>query len=233
MAINIVPVFDDAELSTHLPGRLPTTYAVARKAIAKCWKLDEVKDWSDKAEALASYAKQANDREFYEMACRIQLRANRRMGELLQEIEASKGGLQTGRDGAGPSRRTQAAEAAGVSGRRAKTVLRVAKVPKAEFEAAVESDHPPSVSKLAEMGTKKKPVPLYDLEGIDPEDFKVATKGGGAVHSFVRDVANVNPARVVKGLKPFEHPELCADAKKSISWLTRLVEALQCIVQKT
>src|SRR5437763_359670 len=47
---------------------------------------------------------------------------------------------------------TLAAEAAGLSGHQVKTALRVASIPKAEFEWLVESDQPSTVTDLAEIG---------------------------------------------------------------------------------
>jgi hypothetical protein len=41
----------------------------------------------------------------------------------------------------------------------------------------VEGDDPPTVTKLADRGRQAKPRPLVDLEGIQPEDYAVATDG--------------------------------------------------------
>lgn len=48
--------------------------------------------------------------------------------------------------------RTQAAQDAGLSEHQRKTALRVANVPDSEFESAVDSDNPPTVTELARMG---------------------------------------------------------------------------------
>jgi hypothetical protein len=105
---------------------------------------------ADKMEALASYARQAHDETLHNYAKRIQGRAVRRTGELLKEIEPSKG-RQPENVGA-PLRftRSQAAREAGLSTDQRNTALRVASIPPAEFEAAVESDKPPTVTELAE-----------------------------------------------------------------------------------
>jgi len=87
-------------------------------------------------------------------ADRIQARAIRRCGQLLREIEPSKGGQLT-HDGRGISR-SKSAKTAGLSERQKVTALRVANVPADEFEAAVESEHPPTVTKLAERGQKRR-----------------------------------------------------------------------------
>ena len=69
-------------------AQLPAAYSVAKKALAECEKIDECKDWADKAAALGSYARQSKDESLFKLATRIQARAIRRCGELLKEIEA-------------------------------------------------------------------------------------------------------------------------------------------------
>ena len=49
---------------------LPAKYKAARMALAECERIDERKDWSDKAKALASYAKQARNKELEHTAMR-------------------------------------------------------------------------------------------------------------------------------------------------------------------
>jgi hypothetical protein len=69
-------------------ARLPQVYEDAKTALANCVRIDECQSWADKAAALASYAKQANDEELMRQATRIRDRAIRRCGELLKQIEA-------------------------------------------------------------------------------------------------------------------------------------------------
>src|SRR4249920_1073731 len=73
-------------------ARLPVRYATACSALAECAALDECQAWADKAEAMASYARQARDDTLRKMADRIQARAIRRCGELLKQVPASAGG---------------------------------------------------------------------------------------------------------------------------------------------
>src|SRR5580704_4724681 len=75
---------------TIVGAKLPAVYSAAKEAVSKCARVDECKDWANKAEALSSYAKQANDDELEKMATRIKARAIRRCGELIREIEAAK-----------------------------------------------------------------------------------------------------------------------------------------------
>jgi hypothetical protein len=60
-------------------ARLPASYEQAKIALASCAKIDECQDWANKAEALASYAKMADDDSLRVLADRIQARAVRRM----------------------------------------------------------------------------------------------------------------------------------------------------------
>jgi hypothetical protein len=138
-------------------ARLPAAYENAKTALAQCDAIDQCQDMADKAQALASYARQANDPELRQMADRIQARAIRRCGELLRQIEPQQGVNQNIQDGTVPKvTRTKAADDAGLSERQRKTALRVANVPAAEFEKAVESPTPPTVTTLAERGTGAK-----------------------------------------------------------------------------
>ena len=156
-------------------------------ALSRCAKVDECKSWADKAEALSSYAKQANDKTLHRLADRIQARAIRREGELLEEVVAAKTGPKPKNSGPAPaanSGRFAMGRAAGLSDRQTKTALRVAKIPQPEFEEAVESENPPTVTELAERGTKRKP--LVDLGDRTPEQFQAATWLIGAVEGLQR-----------------------------------------------
>lgn len=149
------PDFAIATIPGADAARLPAVYENAKLALAECDEIDECKDWADKAQALASYARQAGDSSLHRFAERIQARAIRRCGELLKQVPQGHGARDGKRqDGAAPPlTRTQVAEDAGLSERQRKTALRVASIPEAEFEAQVDSDSPPAVAQLAKQGT--------------------------------------------------------------------------------
>jgi hypothetical protein len=102
----------------------------------------------------------------YRMAVRIQSRAIRRAGKLLSEIEKAHGANQNINTVSGINvlTRTDVAKDAGMSKRQKDTALRVASIPQPEFNQAVESDKPPTITKLAIQGTKQRPRPLIDFE---------------------------------------------------------------------
>jgi AraC-like DNA-binding protein len=115
---------------------LPVIYSEARNALAKCARIDECKNWADRAAALASYAKQADDEQLLNNAKRVKARAIDRMGELAEEIPPAKNqydAAERARTGADPSR-IQVAANVGISPRQLKTALQVHAVPRDEFE---------------------------------------------------------------------------------------------------
>ena len=135
-------------------ANLPVTYAQARNALADCQAVDECKTWADKAAALASYARQANDNELLKMATRIRDRAIRRAGELLVEVEPQPGARTDREPSVGATTRFTVAKGAGMSRGQAVTAIRVARIADEDFERQVESDSPPTVTALARQGRR-------------------------------------------------------------------------------
>ena len=123
-----------ANVPSHInpaTASLPAAYESAKRALAECSKIDECHDWSNKAAALASYAKQADDDTLHKYAVRISARAICRMGELLKEFESP--GARTDKPSEGTHTRLtqkQAAENAGLSKHQQVQAVRVANAPK-------------------------------------------------------------------------------------------------------
>lgn len=181
---------------TPAQARLPRTYEAARTALAECQSVDECKDWADKAAALASYAKQAEDETLMRMAARIKARATRRAGELLRQIEPGKTGPKA-EFGAGAHTeltRQSAARDAGLSKHQQVQATRIAAIPEPEFERQIESPKPPTLTQLAKQGVKPKPAPppepkpVLDLKGRDPRDFNRAMHFVGTFEHYAREV---------------------------------------------
>ncbi|MCF1744753.1 hypothetical protein [Paradevosia shaoguanensis] len=206
---------DIAQISVAT-ARIPQTYANAKTALYNCVSVDECQSWADKAAALASYAKQAKDEELMRMATRIRDRAIRRAGELLKQIEPKRGANQNIGAAADTKvlTRTDAAEQAGMSKRQAVTAIRVANVPAEQFEKLVESSTPPTVTKLAEMGTTPAPKPIIDLHGRDPGEFNRSLHFVGDVEEYARQAAEFDLERLLPGLIPAEAERLRAAIQK-------------------
>jgi hypothetical protein len=92
------------------------------------------------------------------MADRIQARAIHRAGELLKAIPLAHGANQNITDGADTKvlTRKDAAREAGLSERQQNTALRMASIPRDEFERVIESVNPPTVTGLAERGIRQR-----------------------------------------------------------------------------
>lgn len=201
---------------------LPVSYERAKTALAKCASMDECQKWADKAEALASYARQADDDSLRKMADRIQARAIRRCGELLKLVEPAKNQHDANaRVGTDPSR-SAAATSAGLSERQRKTALRVANIPESDFEDQVESDNPPTVTKLAEQG-KVKRVSTEHLNGADPDDFYNATHAMGAIRRMHQATIDYPAESVAKGINEKEALKMKEIIPAIDAWLDTLI----------
>ena len=79
-------------------------YDAACRAVAEAKAVDEVKQMRDKADAMRVYAKQANNKQLEVDAAEIRMRAERRVGELIQAQKETEG-LNRGAAGTpGPGR---------------------------------------------------------------------------------------------------------------------------------
>lgn len=203
-------MLDHSTLPSVANAKLPQTYERAKTALAECSSIDECKDWSDKAAALASYAKMSDDNTLRKYADRIQSRAISRCGELLRQIKPVHGdkSLFVDRAGAHPIvTRESAATDAGLSAHQRKTALRVSNVPKDEFERLVESDNPPTITQLAAMGTKKQ---LVDLKGRDPNHFNKAMHFVGGIEYYLKECRQCDVENTVDILTDTERSRLRA-----------------------
>lgn len=215
LALNALPSIDDA--------KLPIVYERATQALAECSRIDECKEWANKAEALASYARQSKDETLRKMADRIQARAIRRCGELLKQIDTQPGKRTDLEPSEGSLTRSEAANEAGLSRHQKVTALRVASVPSVEFERAVESAEPPTVTKLAEQGKTSKPQPqpqpLHELGGINPQHYARATELRGHLQRLAEFCKKNEPQDIAAAYKPHEIEAIKQSVSKIEAWL--------------
>lgn len=220
-----------AILPPNLPriatAKLPAAYTAARTSLECCSKIDECADWANKADALASYAKQAEDEALYKMAVRIRARAIRRCGELLAKFNKGDGRPSKNGVAGGTVSQRQAARDAGLSRRQEHTAVRLAQIPAADFEAQVESDSPPSVKALAQQGMKKAPWTVADLQGRDPADFKLATQTLGDLKRLVEFARQAVPEAIARGAFPKERLRMVNWIDSLEPWLRTLRAALR------
>jgi hypothetical protein len=156
---------------------------------------------------LASYARQANDDSLLTLAKRIQGRAVRRAGELLKQIpDTNRGRPPLGIPDAAVRNltRTEAAAEAGLSERQKVTALRVASVDADEFEAAIESANPPTITEIAEAGRTKRPI--TPLNGRSASQFNRALHFVALVRRYA-DALSAESLDVVEFLDDGERAE--------------------------
>lgn len=171
MSADVIPL--DRYHNWHLTGPVnyPAVYLNAKQALAECVSLDECKDWKDKGAAMRVYAAQIEDDELGKLAKRVVARATRRLGELLAEYDA-RGRDRSKTDASGTFAREDAAREAGLTKRQARMAAEVARIPSADFDKAVESDAPPSVTTLAASAP-----PANKPKAVDP-DVQAARDSG-------------------------------------------------------
>jgi hypothetical protein len=113
-------------------------YEHARTALAECYRVDEVKDIRDKAEAMAAYARQAKDSELIQYATEIKVRAERRCGELLATTEKNRGAAGVGTSAVQRDDRTPPTlEEMGLTKNESSRYQQLAAMPDEHFETAV------------------------------------------------------------------------------------------------
>lgn len=105
---------------------LPQNYRDACLAIRECSKIDQVAEWTNRAKALATYAREANDMTLITDAQKIQVRAETRVGELLLEMYPNK-------------TKTERALVSGFSRSRVVTAETLAEIPSDQLENVMNS----------------------------------------------------------------------------------------------
>ena len=205
MSLSIIIPDEVHELMNSGNATLPQTYQNAILALSECNKVDECKQWKDKAAAVASYAKQTNDETMMKLAKRIQVRAYRRMGQLLKQFDG-RGGDGSNQYNKGAKRmpdqpfsktQKEVAQNAGISKEQTKTAVNLANIPHDEFEKEVEKGNMPSITELRERGKNKINTGLYDPK---PEGFADAINVKGRFRDLAELMEDFNPVYIIGGM---------------------------------
>jgi hypothetical protein len=205
---------------------LPVAYENAKMAIYQCNELDECKDWSDKAQALASYARQSADEELEKMSKRIRARAIRRCGELLKLFDG-KGNNQH-KDGSDHKlSKSEVGESVGLSERQIKQANRLSNIPEDDFNRQVESNNVPTLTALAKQGIK----PLTEqqiknrewLSKPKPEGFADAIHTIGMMKELKYYTDKFEPEYILGGMDEDGKKKAIEIIKSLESWFDRFV----------
>ena len=209
-------------LVTPAQAKLPATYENAKRALEQCADIDECQEWANKAEALASYARMADDETLMKMATRIKARAIRRAGELLKQVDG-RGGDRSKSDAGDTYAQSDLAADAGMSKRQQVTAVRLANVPAEDFDRQVEGDNPPTITSLAEQGTQKRDFAYQEK----PEGYAQATQLLGTVREFADFCSKNSPDKIASAIFAHEAGKARVHVAKIDSWLDRFVVNLK------
>ena len=183
-------------------------YDAMVRAIAEAHSVDEVKDIRDKALALERYAAQAMNTDAERKACEIRLRAEVKAGEMLSEMDKSKGAAEPRTQiGATPSRDGRASKLSdiGISYNQSSRWQKLASVPKDVFEAALsDPNEKPSTNGIirkanGDTSSKMHPDALWlwgrlrDFEKMDIAGNDVSMIAGEMTEAMQADMRRIIP----------------------------------------
>lgn len=178
---------------------LPVVYEKAMAAISECVDLDECKEWSNKAQALASYARQAADDKLEQMCKRIRARAIRRCGVLLKMFDG-KGNNQH-KEGTHPKRtKSDAGKEAGLSDWQIKQANNLANIPEDDFDKLVEQGNVPTIPELSDQAKKQAAVNREHLSKPKPEGFAEAIHFRGALAEVLQYTKDYSHEFLLNGM---------------------------------
>lgn len=143
-----------------MSGAQLVRYDAMLHAIAECHDVDEIKQIHDQAAALEAAARVAMNTEAERKAIEIRVRAERRAGTLMAEMQKARGGDRRSENqsaaAADRSPYRKAIDKAGIPDRTAERWQELAKVPEERFEAHMAADEKPSARAIIES-VKAKP----------------------------------------------------------------------------
>jgi N6-adenosine-specific RNA methylase IME4 len=160
------------DTGTHL-----ARYEAACRAIAEAKAVDEVKNIRDQAMAMRLYAKQAKNRQLEADAFEIRLRAEARVGEMMESQKETVGFNQGGGDhrvSEKPSAKPTLAEA-GIDKNLANRARKLHSLPKAEFERVVSEGR-----EAIERGVERQVLKAVEIAAAR-QDYNARAEKGGSV----------------------------------------------------
>jgi hypothetical protein len=203
------------------------------RAINACHQVDELKDMHDQAHALEMYARQAKNVEAERRAVGVRIRAERRVGQLLQAMQRtprhklnSTGANQhevRSNDWMQPkSEYATGIERAGLTPQTAHRWQSLAKVPEHEFEDAMsETETMPTTSAILRR-QQEEPAPSREPVRMDSDAL--------GIWGRLRDVENITSRRMPDQLLSQMTEPMFADLQRIvpslIEWLQQMKDDL-------
>lgn len=198
---------------------LPIEYTAACRAIAACRTIDDGKRWSDKADALAAWAKIYNSDQAASEARRLKLHAYRRMNDLAEQLRPS--GRRLGPHGSSVAGARTLLGEHGLSEHKVKDIRRIGAIPKATFDDLVKSRNPPGVTAAAIQGIGHS---MHGAQPVSSDSWRLICVGA--------QVSGITPRRLLQtfcrkysakevacGLGPHEADAARAMTAELLEWL--------------
>lgn len=135
------------------------------RAIDAAYEIDEVSEIRDQARAIELYMQQQRNTEAERRACEIRLRAERKVGKLIQQMERARGkrtDLPTSVHDEPKLSLSETLKSHGISGTQAKRWQKLADVPEDQFEATFAKPAKPSTNAI--IAAQKKPESKAEAE---------------------------------------------------------------------
>jgi transcriptional regulator with XRE-family HTH domain len=185
-------------------------YDAMCRAIDAAYQVDEVKDIRDKAIALETYARLAQNVEAERQACEIRLRAERKAGKLSAEMERRQGRYSS-HDG--ENTKSEILANAGVTRKQAEMWEKLAAVPQRDFEAALAGyTAMPTTAGIIRANAAPRATPVSHE----------ALWLWGRLGDFERQLLNKLPADVMETLTDEMRDDVHRRAPLVAAWLRRI-----------
>ena len=190
-------------------------YDAMCRAIDAAYAVDEVKDIRDKAKALEQYNRQAQNVEAERQACEIRLRAERKAGKLLGEMENAKTGPKKLGNTTEPNSPLPL-EDLGISKKQSSDWQKLAGIPQRDFERSLkQTDHPTTAGLIREHHTE----PRAKQNPVAPEALWL----WGRLNDFERDgLLARDPADVLETMVDHMKDSVHRLAPKVAAWLKQI-----------
>ncbi|MYF06691.1 MAG: hypothetical protein F4092_00580 [Rhodospirillaceae bacterium] len=199
------------------------------RAIDACFEVDEVKDLRDKAMAMEHYARQARNPEPERRACEIRLRAERKAGQLLKDMEkAARGPDANGQGSQRATAETPTLSDMGVSKDQSSRWQKLADVPEEQFEAALAAPEKPSTTGIIRANgqtvaddseSDSESATVAESEPVAPMDPN-ALWVWGRLRDFERDgVLDENPITLLSVMTDGMQADVRRLARPVAEWL--------------
>ncbi len=212
----LVPTYVEEKIPNAI---LPVEYTAACRSIANCRNINDAKYWSDKAEALAAWAKiYKNDQAALE-AKRLKLHAYRRMSQLADELQPAN--LRSGPKGGGAPGPRALLQKHGLGRETVKNIRRIGAIPALKFEEIISSPKPPGIAIAAAKGIGHSGRQHRTTSSDSWRLLSVSSMiGGPNLRRFVQLFCRrFDPRQLATTLNPGEYETARELAREAVEWL--------------